>query len=147
MSRGILAALMALVAVTACRAEPWVELGGERFTVEIARTLQEQARGLMFREHLPAGRGMLFVYERAFPQRFWMKNTRIALDIMFFDGQRRLINVHTARPCRADPCPTYPSAAPARYVLELNAGKAEALGIKPGAELTLSPELRREEPE
>lgn len=142
MSRGMLAALMALVAVTACRAEPWVELGGERFSVEIARTPQEQARGLMFREHLPDDRGMLFVYERPAPQRFWMKNTRIPLDILYFDSKRRLINLHTGQPCRADPCATYPSSGPAQYVLELNAGKAGELGLESGAVLTLSPELR-----
>lgn len=132
-----LTALLTLLLAGACRAEPWVELGGERFRVEVARTPQEQARGLMFRESLPEGHGMLFVYDREGPRSFWMKNTRIPLDILFFDGERRLINWHTARPCRADPCPAYPAAAPARYVLELNAGRAVAMGLERGDRLEL----------
>lgn len=140
MARQAIQALTALVlaaAVCACQAGPWVALGGERFDVELATTPREMARGLMFRDELPDGHGMLFVYEREGRRSFWMKNTRIPLDILFFDGERRLINWHTAEPCRSDPCPGYPSSAPARYVLELNAGKASALGLAPGDRLEL----------
>jgi uncharacterized membrane protein (UPF0127 family) len=66
-----------------------------------------------------------------------MKNTRIPLDIMYFDADLQLVNVQTARPCRTRNCPVYPSAAPAKYVLELNAGKAEELGLRPGDRLEL----------
>lgn len=133
-----LTGLAALLVAGACHAGPWVTLGGERFSVELARTPREQARGLMFRESMPADRGMLFLYEREGRRAYWMKNTRIPLDILFFDGERRLINWHTAEPCRTDPCPSYPSAGPARYVLELNAGKAEELGLEPGDRLEFS---------
>ena len=68
---------------------------------------------------------------------FWMRNTRIPLDIMYFDADLRLINVQTARPCRTRNCPTYPSTGPAKYVLELNAGKAAELGAQPGDRLEL----------
>lgn len=133
---GRLTGLLLLLA-GACQAGPWVELGGERFRVELARTPAEQARGLMFRERLPEDRGMLFIYDQEGWRSFWMKNTRIPLDILFFDGQRRLINWHSAKPCRSNPCPGYAGNAPAQYVLELNSGKATELGLSPGDRLEL----------
>ena len=112
---------------------PYVVLAGQGFSVEIANTETAQARGLMFRTHMAADHGMLFIYPDAQPRDFWMKNTLIPLDILFFDAQRRLINIAAdAPPCTADPCATYASTAPAQYVLELNAGTAQKLGIEPG---------------
>jgi uncharacterized protein len=109
----------------------YVVLAGHRIGVEIARTDAAREHGLMNRPHMAAGHGMLFVYPEAQPRYFWMKDTLIPLDILFFDAQRRLINVSAdTPPCKADPCPTYASAAPARYVLELNAGTVKRLGIK-----------------
>lgn len=123
--------------------EPWVELGGERYTVEIADEPEEMARGLMFRDSMPRGAGMLFLHEREEPLAYWMKNTRIALDILYFDGQRRLVSQQRdVPPCTlGDRCPPYPSDAPARYVLELNAGEAARLGLKDGAELRFGPAI------
>src|SRR3546814_11525240 len=76
---------------TACAGGEWVELQGHRYQVEIADTDAERARGLMFRDELPAGHGMLFIHDRLAPQAYWMKNTRIPLDILYFDDQRRLV--------------------------------------------------------
>lgn len=118
-----------------------VTLGGREFTVEIARGAREQALGLMYRTSLPADRGMLFVYPDARPRSFWMKNTVIPLDILFFDAEGRLINVASATPCRTDPCPTYGSMGPAQYVLELRAGTAQELDLRPGARLDLPDSL------
>ena len=115
-----------------------VELAHHRYTVEIADTDAEWERGLMFRVHMADSHGMLFVFPDAQPRYFWMKNTLIPLDIIFFDARKRLINVSAdTPPCRADPCPTYASAAPAKYVLELNAGTAAKLGLKPGDRFTI----------
>jgi uncharacterized membrane protein (UPF0127 family) len=67
-----------------------------------------------------------------------MKNTRIPLDILYFDDGLTLVSMaENARPCVADPCPSYPSEAPARYVLELNAGTARSLGVEKGDRLVL----------
>lgn len=132
-----IAALVLLASVSGCQSEPWVELGGERFRVEVADSLSEQARGLMYRRSLPEDRGMLFVFGREDWRSFHMMNTLIPLDIMFFDAEGRLLNVHTAQPCRTDPCQSYPSVAPARYVLELNAGKARELGLERGSRLEI----------
>lgn len=115
-----------------------VELGGRQFSVELALSRGEQARGLMFREELEPDAGMLFVFPREAPRHFWMKNTRIPLDILYFDEQLELVGTAlNARPCVADPCPTYPSGRPARYVLEINAGLAEELGVELGDRLIL----------
>ena len=121
----------------------WVELAGKRYTVEIADSDEERARGLMFRDSMPAEQGMLFIHETEEPQAYWMKNTRIPLDILYFDSAKRLVSQQRDVPActLGDGCPPYPSDAPARYVLELNAGQAEAMGLKDGAELKLSPDI------
>ena len=137
---GLAGASLILAACAMAGSTPTVELKGSRFEVEIADQPQEQMRGLMFRRELPADHGMLFVYQAAEMQSFWMKNCYIPLDIMYFDDRARLINAHYGVPvCRGDPCPTYPSAAPARYVLELGAGVGRALELKPGDQLKLPP--------
>lgn len=118
--------------------EPQVRLGDRSFTVELATTGKEQELGLMFRDSLPEDHGMLFIFPSAVTRSFWMKNTRIPLDILYFDAELRLVSVvENARPCRVQNCPTYPSAGPAQYVLELNAGKARELGVGAGDRLEL----------
>jgi uncharacterized membrane protein (UPF0127 family) len=120
----------------------WVELNGRRFSVEIADTNETRTRGLMFRDALPDDQGMLFVFEREEPLAFWMRNTRIPLDIFYFDAARRLVSVAKGvPPCTTSTCPSYPSAAPARFTLELNAGAAKRLGTQRGDVLTLAPAL------
>ena len=120
---------------------PWVEVGGQRYRVEIADDDAERAQGLMFRDEMAADHGMLFIHEREEPQSYWMKNTKIPLDILYFDGQRRLVSVQRdVPPCSlGDRCPPYPSEAPALFVLELNAGEAARLKLETGAELRFGP--------
>ena len=138
-----LLALPLLLLLSACASArtPWVEIAGERFQVEVADDDDERARGLMFRDSLPADHGMLFIHDRQEPQAYWMKNTRIPLDILYFDSGRRLVSQQRdVPPCSAgDRCPPYPSRGPARYVLELNAGQAARLGLEDGAELRFGP--------
>jgi uncharacterized protein len=121
----------------------WVELAGERYTVEIADDDAERSQGLMFRDEMADDRGMLFIHEREERLAYWMKNTHIPLDILYFDTQRKLVSQQRdVPPCSAgDRCPPYPSRAPARYVLELNAGQAAKLGLKDGAELRFGPDV------
>ena len=131
--------LSALICSSCMAREPTVELKGERFTVELADTQEKRALGLMFRDSLPDDHGMLFLFPAEVPQSFWMKNTRIPLDILYFDEELRLVSVsENARPCRTRRCPGYPSAGPAKYVLELNAGKAAELGVQQGDVLELN---------
>jgi uncharacterized membrane protein (UPF0127 family) len=87
---------------------------------------------------MPADEGMIFIFPDEAMRRFWMKNTRIPLDIMYFDKDLKMVSVSAnTPPCRVSRCPSYPSAAPAKYVLELNAGVASELGVGPGDRLTL----------
>ncbi len=130
--------LFLLPMLAACASSPKVELRGQAFTVEIADEFAEQRQGLMFREELDRNAGMLFIFPREAPRSFWMKNCKINLDILYFDADLKLINGHyDVPPCRRDPCRSYPSRAPARYVLELNGGRARELGVQPGDVLTL----------
>lgn len=135
--------LAALWPLTACFGDrrPWVEVGGQRFHVEVADEAAERERGLMFREHLDPDVGMLFVHAREEPLAYWMKNTRIPLDILYFDAGRRFVSMQAGvPPCSAgDACPSYPSAGPALYVLELNAGRGAALGLSPGDPIVFGP--------
>ena len=119
----------------------WVELGGQRYAIEIADDDAERARGLMFRDELAADHGMLFIHERQEPLAYWMKNTKIPLDILYFDDALKLVSQQRdVPPCSlGDRCPPYPSNAPARYVLELSAGEAARIGLKDGAELKFGP--------
>jgi uncharacterized membrane protein (UPF0127 family) len=136
----ILALALLLPSLGGCASDgDWVELRGVRIAVEIADDHRERQRGLMFRDRLEKGSGMIFVHEREQPLAYWMKNTRIPLDILYFDAQRRLVSVSQAPPCSAERCPPYPSRGPAMYVLELNAGEANALGVSTGDTLTLGP--------
>ena len=134
-----LTAVFALLALSACEAsEPWVEAGGKRFFVEIAADDETRARGLMFRDQMDDDRGMFFVFRREEPRSFWMMNTRIPLDIIYLDSNLQVVSiVENARPCRRAPCPSYPSTGPSRFVLELNAGQAAALGLAPGDRLSV----------
>jgi uncharacterized membrane protein (UPF0127 family) len=136
----LVSALLAPAACTGSGGRPWVEVGGERFTVEVADEHEERARGLMFRETMPADHGMLFVHDREQPLAYWMKNTRIPLDILYFDSGRRLVSIQRrVPPCSAgDACPNYPSEGPAKYVLELNAGRSDALDLERGDMITFS---------
>jgi uncharacterized membrane protein (UPF0127 family) len=107
--------------------------GTLRFQVEVVDDEAERSRGLMFRESLPRFGAMLFVYETPQPVAFWMRNTLIPLDMLFFDGAGRLARIHhDAVPGDETPIP---GGDDIRYVLEINGGMAEALDIDLGAEI------------
>ena len=100
------------------------------FRVEVARTEQEQARGLMFRTEMGPYEGMLFPYDSPRVLSFWMKNTVLSLDLVFIDAQHRVINVaENAVPYSEQ---SILSDAPGVAVLELNGGRARELGIVAG---------------
>jgi uncharacterized membrane protein (UPF0127 family) len=121
---------------------PAVELHGHRFGTEFATDDASRERGLMMRTELPADHSMLFVFPDTQPRWFWMKDTLVPLDILYFDADRRLVSMQLdVPPCKADPCPSYPSDAPARYVLELPAGTARRIGVQTGDELTVEGDI------
>jgi len=113
-----------------------VELRGisgvvQRFGVEVADDPEERAQGLMFREKMAMAAGMLFVFPEPKQATFWMKNTPLALDIIFADSAGRVTHVHeNARPLDETLIDGGPGVA---FVLEINAGLAGPMGISPGA--------------
>ncbi len=98
-------------------------------TVEIADEPSEQEKGLMGREVLAEGAGMLFLFPTSEVRSFWMKDTMIPLDILFFDAQGKVVEIKTMVPCEADPCPQYSSEKPTSIALEVAAGFAERSGV------------------
>ena len=134
-----------LAPLTGCASDPtpWVEFKGTRFKVEVVDDDESRARGLMFRDTLAEDAGMLFVFERAEPLAFWMKNTKIPLDILYFDDALKLVSMVSAPPCTTTQCPNYPSEGPARYTLELKAGTARKLGAQRGDEIVFAPGIEK----
>jgi len=118
-------ALLFLILLS-CTVAPKVTFdNGVSFTVELARTPEEKAKGLMFQSSLPEDHGMLFVFEDEAPRSFWMKNTLIPLDMVFISADMKVVEIKAnIPPCEKDPCSAY-NSKPAKYVLEINAGLAE----------------------
>ena len=111
---------------------------GTTIEAELAVTAPQRAQGLMFRPGLGPDEGMLFVFEFPGENRFWMKDTLIALDMIWMDPGKRIVHIEpNVPPCKADPCPTY-GPGPARnslFVLEVAAGHAAELGLTVGGVL------------
>lgn len=107
--------------------------GGRAYTVEYAVTPSEKSQGLMSRESLPENEGMLFIYERPQIVDFWMKDTLIPLDMLFFNADKTLVHIeHNVQP--HDETPRGPDV-PVCYVLEINGGQAMENGLDEGAVL------------
>lgn len=105
-----------------------------RVKVEVVRTPETRARGLMYRRELAADAGMLFIFERQETQSFWMKNTYLPLDMIFIDDERRVVGVvHDAEPLTTT---SRSVDEPSRYVLEVNAGFARRHGVATGTVVT-----------
>lgn len=104
---------------------------GDSITAELAVTPEERAQGLMFRKKIDFDQGMLFIFDREDIYSFWMKNMLIPLDIIWLDGQKRVVHIErTLPPCEEEPCASYSTKIPALYVLELKAGSAERRSLK-----------------
>jgi uncharacterized protein len=106
---------------------------GTKIQLEVARTPQEQAMGLMHRPELPENRGMLFSFSSPFQASFWMKNVPVPLDMVFMrDGIVQYVAA-SVPPCNSNPCPTYGPDTPVNQVIELRSGRAAQLGLKVGS--------------
>ena len=113
---------------------------GSIIYAEIADTPQKRSQGLMFRTTMAHDRGMLFTFREADRHTFWMKNTKMALDMLWLDHKGTIVHIeHRVPICeRTDNlCPRYRSTAPANYVLELKAGQAETRQLKKGQRLRI----------
>lgn len=103
------------------------------FTVEIAKTFAQQQLGLMNRQSLDGGKGMLFIFGKEDIYPFWMKNTLIPLDIIWIDENKNIVFIkEKAEPCKTASCPFIIPLAKAKYVLEINAGLVKEYGFVVG---------------
>jgi uncharacterized protein len=112
-------------------------LNNQVIQLEVARTPKQQEVGLMNRPPLPDDRGMLFLFEPPRPVIFWMKNTPSPLSRNTISNGEVKAIAADARPCAADPCPTYSSNDDINQVIELRSGRAEELGLKVGDRLSV----------
>lgn len=111
---------------------------GKIFQLEVARSLKQQAQGLMFRPPLEPDRGMAFPYDGPRPLAFWMFNTPVPLDMVFLErGVVKAIETNVP-PCTTEPCPIYPpKGVVGDLVLEFRAGTIANLGLKVGDKIQL----------
>lgn len=112
-----------------------IQVGEVFIQAEIAATPEEREKGLMYRDSLEPGNGMLFIFEKSAKRRFWMKNTRIPLDIGYFSTGGALLEVHNAQPFDQVGVPSRSNDV--KFVLELNQGAFRKLGVRIGDRIIL----------
>jgi uncharacterized membrane protein (UPF0127 family) len=123
---------------TGSRLIPIQTPSGITIQAEVADTPQKRATGLMHRDHLKKDHGMLFVFSEPQAWTFWMKNTKIPLDLIWMDGKKRVIYIERNVPIctRTDEtCPQYRPNDDALFVLELAGGTADGYKIERGSKL------------
>jgi len=118
-------------------------LGSRIFTLEVAATDVDRAKGLMDRDSMPVGRGMIFVFAEEAPRAFWMKSTRIALDIVYISAAGEVVDIKSMQPFDLR---STPSEKPAKYAIELNLGAVAACGVKKGDKLQIPPAAAEPKP-
>jgi uncharacterized membrane protein (UPF0127 family) len=117
-----------------------VTIKGVEFTIEVARTPQEQERGLMYRKTVGPREGMIFVYDRDQHLAFWMKNTSVTLSIAFLSSDGRILQIEDMTPFSLD---TIRSRLSCRYALELAKGAFDDVGAVPGDMVVLPTDLSK----
>lgn len=117
-----------------------MKIGDRTFTLEVAATPASRERGLMFRNSMPDDHGMIFVFPEEAMRRFWMKNTKIPLDIIYVNAARKIVSIKQMKPFDESGAT---SDEPAMYAIELNKDMARKIGIKVGDVLDI-PEGARE---
>ena len=137
---------LVLVSCAGCQEQPQsnlptvkMQIGSRQFTLEIAADDESRMRGLMRRDSMPADHGMIFVFAETKPLSFYMKNTRIPLDIVYIGGDAKVVSIKQMQPYDVSPVP---SDAPAKWAIELNQGTAAAAGVSVGDALQI-PEAAR----
>jgi uncharacterized membrane protein (UPF0127 family) len=111
-----------------------MQIGSKTFTLEIASTESTRETGLMKRDSMPQDHGMIFAFKDTSRNPFWMKNTRIPLDIIYIDPNFKILAIKQMKPY--DLTPTT-SPAPYKWAIELNKDAATSAGVKPGDTLTI----------
>jgi len=117
-----------------------MQIGQKQFELEIAKTQDARMTGLMRRDSMPADHGMIFVFRTVQEWSFYMKNTRIPLDIVFVDANGRIVSIQQMKPYDLT---SISPPAPVKYAIELNQGAAAKAGAKVGDQLSI-PEPAKE---
>ncbi|WP_043460175.1 DUF192 domain-containing protein [Azohydromonas australica] len=139
---GLLALALTTLPAVAQQSQPQrletitLNAGMHNIRAEVALTPEQRATGLMYRREMAAHEGMLFVFEQAAPQCFWMKNTLLPLSIAFLADDGTVVNIADMKPQTLD---SHCSAKPVRYALEMNQGWFAKRGIQTGAKLSGAP--------
>ncbi|WP_298233571.1 DUF192 domain-containing protein [uncultured Azohydromonas sp.] len=139
---GLLALALTTLPAVAQQSQPQrletvtLNAGMHNIRAEVALTPEQRATGLMYRREMAAHEGMLFVFEQAAPQCFWMKNTLLPLSIAFLADDGTVVNIADMKPQTLD---SHCSAKPVRYALEMNQGWFAKRGIQAGAKLSGAP--------
>lgn len=132
-----------------------VVIGEETFKLEVAADEKSRAKGLMNRQKIDDDGGMIFIYKRAQPRSFWMKNCLVDIDLLYLDGRGRIVSMHKMKkePARSENesvidyerrLKRYPSRRPAQFIIELKAGSIDGLKPKVGETIELDlPKLRQ----
>lgn len=106
----------------------------KKIDIEIADNDEKRAEGLMYRTEMADNQGMLFIFPREEMQSFWMRNTGISLDILFVNADNKIVTIHNHTETYSDN--SYPSTAPAKFVVEVNAGFCEKYNINEGDKIS-----------
>jgi|GEM_PF-454793 len=118
----------------------FVVLKGKRFLAEVARTPDERAFGLMYRQYLKQDRCMFFVYDEDSYHSIWMKNCRISLDVAWIIADGTVVEIaENVPPCsilRGDDCPSYGGNILSRHFIEFTAGTFKRTGLKNGDKIS-----------
>ena len=113
-----------------------LQAGMHNIRAAVAKTPEQRQLGLMFRREMAQHEGMLFIFDEATPQCFWMKNTPLPLTIAFLEDDGTVVNLADMKPQALD---SHCSAKPVRFVLEMHQGWFAKRGIKPGAKISGTP--------
>jgi len=113
-------------------------IGEKCFSVELAKTEAQRERGLMYKNELDKNKGMLFIFDKEAIYPFWMKNTLIPLDMIWIDSNNEVVFFsQNLQPCKTLICPSIIPPVKAKYVLEINAGICQKIGLELGDELNI----------
>ena len=120
-----------------------VEIGGEKFTLELAYTEESRRRGFMYRKELSADRGMIFIFAQSIQSPFHMENCLIDLDILFLQADGTILQITTMKaPPPGERSKQYYCHSWYRYTIELPAGTAERLQLQVGDKIPITPRIR-----